>query len=129
MKAASLRKALVGMATIVIGAAVVYYALIFDGPFPDHPALRGHNDLVLHVAAFLGLSTSVMLLDSRRCTIAGLVVFAGMIEIVQIFEPRRTADWLDFAGSVAGIALAAVLVLGLRWIGTLVASEGVICDE
>ncbi len=129
MKPAPLFKALVGVATLVIGAVVVYYAMVFDGPFPDHPLLRGHNDLVLHIAALLALSTAVLLLDSRRRSIVGLVLFAGAIEIVQIFVPRRTPDWLDFAGSVTGIAIAALLVGGLRWIGMLLASRGVDSDE
>lgn len=129
MKPAPLFKALVGVATLVIGAVVVYYAMVFDGPFPDHPLLRGHNDLVLHIAALLALSTAVLLLNSRRRSIVGLVLFAGAIEIVQIFVPRRTPDWLDFAGSVTGIAIAALLVGGLRWIGMLLASRGVDSDE
>ena len=129
MKPVSLLRGVVGLATLAIGAVVVYFAIIFDGPFPDHPLLRGHNDLVLHIAAFLALSTPVLLLDSRSCSILGLVGFAGGIEIVQIFEPHRTPDWLDFAGSVTGVALAALLVGGLRWIGTLMASRGVESDE
>ena len=123
MKPASLFKTLVGLATLAIGAVVVYFAVVFAGPFPDHPLLGGHNDLVLHIAAFLALSTPVLLLDSRSFSIIGLIGFAGGIEIVQIFLPHRTPDWLDFAGSVAGIALAALVAGGLRWIGTLVESK------
>ncbi len=129
VKPAPLFTVLVGIPALVIGAVVVYYAMIFDGPFPDHPLLRGHNDLVLHIAAFLALSTPVLLLDSRSRSIVGLVLFAGAIEIVQIFLPHRTPDWLDFAGSVAGIALAALVAGGLRWIGKLVASRGAESDE
>jgi len=129
VKPASLFKTLVGLASLAIGAVVVYFAVIFAGPFPDHPLLCGHNDLVLHIAAFVALSTPVLLLDSRSCSIVGLIGFAGGIEIVQIFQPHRSPDWLDFAGSVAGIALAALVAGGLRWIGTLVASRGVESDE
>ncbi len=129
MKPVSLLRGVVGLATLAIGVVVVYFAVIFDGPFPDHPLLRGHNDLVLHIAAFLALSTPVLLHDSRLRSIVGLVGFAAGIEIVQIFQPRRTPDWLDFAGSVTGIALAALLVGALRWIGMWVASRGVESDE
>lgn len=129
MKPVALLRGFVGLAALAIGAVVVYFAVIFAGPFPDHPLLRGHNDLVLHIAAFLALSTPVLLLDSRLRSIMGLVGFAGGIEIVQIFEPHRTPDWLDFAGSVTGVALAALIVGGLRWIGKLVASRGANSDE
>lgn len=129
VKPVSLLRAVASLVTLAIGAVVVYFAVIFDGPFPDHPILRGHNDLVLHISAFLALSTPVLLLDSRLRSIVGLVAFAGAIEIVQIFEPHRTPDWLDFAGSVTGITIAALLVGGLRWIGKLVASRGANSDE
>lgn len=116
-------KVLLGLVAAVIGAVVTYYAVIFEGPFPDHPALRGQNDLALHVAAFLVFSTPLLLLGRWNRTIAALVVFAGTIEIVQIFQVRRNADWGDFVGSVAGIALAALFVMGLRGIRWLVASN------
>jgi hypothetical protein len=116
-------KALLGLAAAAIGAVVIYFAVIFEGPFPDHPVLRGQNDLVLHVAAFLVVSTPLLLLGRWNRTIAALVVFAGMIEFVQIFQQRRNADLGDFLGSVAGIALAALLVMGLCGIRSLVASN------
>jgi hypothetical protein len=116
-------KVLLGLVAAVTGAVVTYYAVIFEGPFPDHPALRGQNDLALHVAAFLVFSTPLLLLGRWNRTIAALVVFAGMIEFVQIFQVRRNADWGDFVGSVAGIALAALFVMGLRGIRWLVASN------
>lgn len=120
MTAAPFFRMLAALVALVTGGVVAYYALIFTGPFPDHPLLYGHNDLALHVIAFAALSTIVLLLGYAWWrSIAGLILFAGLIEIVQIFLPNRTADWLDFAGSVTGIALAAILVGGLRRIWAL----------
>lgn len=120
MTAASFFRMLAALFALVTGGAVTYFALVYTGPFPDHPRLYGHNDLVLHVIAFIALSTIVLLLGyAWRWSIAGLVLFAGLIEIVQMFLPARTAGWLDFAGSVTGIALAAVFVGGLRLVRAL----------
>lgn len=120
MTAAPFFRMLAACAALLTGGVVTYYALIFTGPFPDHPLLYGHNDLALHVVAFIALSTIVLLLGyAWRRSIAGLILFAGVIEFVQVFLPDRTADWLDFAGSLAGIAAAAILVGGARRIGAL----------
>lgn len=107
-------KALLIAVAALISVFVIYYAVIFQGQLPDHPALKGHNDTVLHVAAFLVLSVPLLLLEAWRRTVVGLVILAGLIEIVQIFEPRRTADWKDFTASVCGIALGSLAVLLLR---------------
>jgi VanZ family protein len=126
---ATILRALFGIATLVIGAVVIYYAMIFEGPFPDHPALRGKNDLALHVAAFFALSTPLLLLGSWRRKVMALILFAGLIEIVQVFQPLRSADWVDFAGSVAGIAVAALIVMGVRGARSLVAPKKEQIDE
>lgn len=114
-------KALLWLAALVIGVLVIYYAIIFEGQFPDHPALRGKNDLALHVAAFLALSVPLFLLGRWRRIVVGLVLVAGSIEIVHIFQSHRSADWGDFAGGVAGILLGALVALGLRKLKSLVA--------
>lgn len=120
MTAATLFRMLAALVALVTGGVVAYFALVYTGPFPDHPLFYGHNDLALHVIAFIALSTIVLLLGYAWWrSIAGLILFAGLIEIVQIFLPARTADWLDFAGSVTGIALAAVFVGGLRLVRAL----------
>lgn len=100
--------------SLIIGAVVIYYAVIFEGPLPDHPCLRGKNDLALHFAAFFALSTPLLLIFRRDKTVVGLVLFAGLIEIVQAFQVRRNADWADFAGGVAGIALGVIIVAAVR---------------
>ena len=99
---------------------VTYYAVIFDGQLPDHPALRGKNDLALHVAAFFALSVPLLLLGSWKWKVAALVAFAGLIEIVQAFQPRRNAEWEDFVASVAGVCLGMLAAFLLRRIGALI---------
>ena len=123
MLAAPLFKALAVLAALVIGAVVIYYAVIFDSPLPDHPILRGKNDLALHFAAFFALSTPVLMLGQWYKTLTGLVLFAGLIEIVQAFQTRRNADWADFAGGVAGIAMGVIVVLVLCGIKSLATSD------
>lgn len=128
--AAPFFRMLAGIVVLATGGVVLYYALVSTSPLPDHPLLYGHNDLAMHVAAFAVLSTIVLLLGyAWRQSIAGLTLLAGLIEIVQIFLPDRTADWLDFAGSVSGIALAAVLVVGLRRVAAVLASRETDRDE
>lgn len=84
----------------------------------------------MHVVAFAALSTIVLILGyERRRSFAGLILLAGLIEIVQIFLPDRTADWLDFAGSVAGIALAAILVGGSRRLRVLWVAREIDAEE
>lgn len=129
MTAASVFQAFMKIAAVLIAAVVVYFAFVFDGPFPDHPALQGQNDLALHVTAFAALSTPLLLLASWKRNAALLVAFAGGIEVVQLFQPHRSADLTDFAGSAAGIALAALLVLALRGIAWLVTSNKEQIDE
>jgi VanZ family protein len=121
---------LAGMAALVTGGAVIFYALVSTSPLPDHPLLYGHNDLVMHVLAFIALSTIVLVLGyGWHRSVAGLILLAGAIELAQIFLPDRSADWLDFAGSVTGIALAAILAGGLRRIAARLAAKETDCDE
>ncbi|MGY6552426.1 MAG: VanZ family protein [Erythrobacter sp.] len=120
MSVTSVIKLLLLLVTALLGLVVVYYALIFGGSLPDHPALRGKNDLVLHVAAFFALSVPLLLLGSWKWKVAALVAFAGLIEIVQAFQPRRNAEWEDFAASVAGVCLGMLVAFLLRRIGALI---------
>lgn len=122
-------QALLAAVTLAILGVVIYYAVIFDGPFPDHPALRGQNDLALHVAAFFALSLPLLLTGVSRRKLAGLVGLAGLIEIVQVFQPDRNASWSDLGGGVAGIALGAVVAIGLRGIASLVTRPKEQIDE
>lgn len=118
------------MAALATGGAVIFYALVSTSPLPDHPLLRGYNDLAMHVLAFIVLSTIVLLLGYGALrSIAGLILLAGAIEMVQMFLPDRSADWLDVAGSVTGIAIAAIPVWGLRRIAAHWAARETDSDE
>jgi VanZ family protein len=99
-------------AALLIGLVVIYYGVIFDDPLPDHPALRGKNDLALHAAAFLALSLPLLMAwPARRMrVVAGLLGLAVAIEVAQIWLPRRTPDFTDLLASIAGVVLAIVFV-------------------
>lgn len=94
---------------------------------------RRHLSEAAHFVAFAGLSSLfvALLLRARRLrdvswrtwVLAGLALttYAAVTEIIQIFVPRRTAEWQDFAQNLAGIAVGAGLAivatrLRLRWL-------------
>lgn len=120
VSAARLWRAFLITVVALIAAVVVYYAVIFEGALPDHPALRGKNDLALHVAAFFALGVPLFLLGSWKSKLTGLVALAAIIELIQFFEPERTADWSDFAASLAGIGLGGLVALLLNGIKSLI---------
>jgi VanZ family protein len=101
----------------MIGLVVLYYGVIFDGQLPDHPALRGKNDLALHVAAFLALSLPLLLAwPARRMrVVAVLLGLAVAIEVVQIWLPRRNPGLDDVLASMAGV-LVGLMALSRRLI-------------
>ena len=115
----SARQLLLVTAVIGIGAVVVYFGVIYQAPLPDHPVLRGKNDLFLHAVAFLTLSVPLLLLWPWRLVMAGLVALAVGIEVVQFSLPRRTPGWDDLAASMAGILIGCAMVLALRAAGLI----------
>ena len=102
--------AAIGACVLVIG----YYALLSPKGLPDHRMLRGHNDLVLHVLAFLVLSVPVLALRPGRLAALGLAGFAVVIELAQFATPRRTPALDDLAAGILGIGLGALLVWAVR---------------
>lgn len=102
----------------VLLAITLYYGVIFQGQLPDHPILRGQNDLFLHFFAFMALIFPVRLLFPRWPSLVALAVCAAAIEVIQIFQPGRNADLNDFAASflgvLAGVACLAVLQRGFQ---------------
>jgi VanZ family protein len=100
------------IAALLVGVVVIYYGVIFQGQLPDHPALRGKNDLALHAAAFLVLSMPLLMaLPARRtCVTLGLLLLAVGIEVIQVWLPRRNPGLDDVVASMAGVALAWALV-------------------
>lgn len=108
-RVAGMRHALLLVAMLLF-AVTLYYGVIFQGQLPDHPLLRGKNDLFLHFGAFLALTIPLRLLWPGWLSLVGLVVCAAGIEIVQIFVPARTAAFDDVAASLAGVLAGAALV-------------------
>jgi VanZ family protein len=114
-------RALFGAASLVVALVVFYYAVIFTGQLPDHPLIRGFNDLVLHAGAF-GLLTLIALpaTSSPGVMLVGLSVFAALLEAAQLALPERTANLTDLGVSLAGISLAWLgLVAGKALVGRL----------
>jgi len=102
-------------ATVALLLAVtLYYGVIFQGQLPDHPMLRGQNDLFLHFIAFLALTIPVRLLFPRWPSFAALTSFAGAIEAIQIFQPDRNADFNDFIASFSGVLVGAAFLALLQ---------------
>jgi VanZ family protein len=103
---------------VILLAATLYYGVIFQGQLPDHPMLRGQNDLFLHFIAFLALTLPVRLLFPQWYSLAALAFCAAAIEAIQIFQPGRTADFNDFiasfSGVLAGAAFLALLQRGIQ---------------
>lgn len=104
---------LVLTATLLL-AVTFYYGVIFKGQLPDHPMLRGKNDLFLHFCAFLAVAIPVRLLWTRWYSLAALVFCAAAIEGIQIFQPQRNAAFDDLAASLVGILVGAIFVLFLQ---------------
>jgi len=102
------------LATTLLLAVTLYYGVVFQGSLPDHPILQGKNDLFLHLCAFLALTLPVRLLWPRWPSVATLALCATAIEVIQIFEPRRTADLKDLAASLLGVLAGTVLIALLR---------------
>ena len=96
------RQILLRVAVIGIGAGVIYYAVVYQGPLPDHPLLRGKNDLFLHAGVFLALSVPLLLLWPWKPIVAGLMALRIAIKTVQFWLPQRPPGWDDVAASLTG---------------------------
>jgi len=102
-------RAVLLIATALLLTLIMYYGVVFQGSLPDHSALKGKNDLFLHFGAFLALTLTVRLWWPRWSSILSLMVIATVIEVLQVFEPRRTAAFEDLAASALSIAVGSVL--------------------
>lgn len=56
------------------------------------------------------------LLGRTRRTVVPLAVFATVIEVAQIWIPTRIFDLLDIVASLAGLALAWIVVRSAAWL-------------
>jgi VanZ family protein len=73
------------------------------------------NDKLLHFLAFAGLTMLAWRVASGwgelQYWLAGLVLIGWVIEVLQKLVPGRNFDWRDLGANVAGIAVAAGVVL------------------
>jgi VanZ family protein len=98
----------------VLIAVVSYLAL---SPKPP-PGVDLGWDKLNHALAFTTLAFAASLgqpgpLRTRLVWLAGLLAFGGLIEILQLFVPGRSAEWADLLADAVGIALGAVVAVGV----------------
>ena len=108
-------KSIVALCSIAVClAAIIFFALISRAALPDHPWIRGSNDLVLHALAF-GVLTfpTCVLLGVRRSSIViwGLII---LVEAAQILIPGRQASIEDILSGGGGWLLAIAIYLTIR---------------
>lgn len=104
------------------GVAAASAAYIYLGILPQNPGmLNGVPDYFIHTGAY-GLLTILGAmaaegLSLRRPALLGAayaVAHGALLEVVQYFNPPRTAEWHDLASDAVGAMLAAVLWTGAR---------------
>ena len=89
---------------------VSYLALV-----PTPPAsLDSGWDKLNHMLAFTALACSGCLsypFSGRRRTLMlfGLLIFGGLIELLQLFVPGRSSEWGDLLADSIGIACGALI--------------------
>lgn len=89
-------------------AAIAYFALITDAALPDHPLIRGSNDLVFHALAFGAITVPcILLFGLMRGSIVVIAVIL-LVEIAQIPLSGRTASFEDVLSGLAGWLIMAL---------------------
>jgi VanZ family protein len=99
-------------------------ALDPTGMLPFTPPFGAFNDKFLHAGAFALLAAIVTLRGPAPRALIALVVLAVVIETAQIIIPEREADLGDLAASLAGIALAWLVVAAGRVVIRRIVSVG-----
>lgn len=78
------------------------------------------SDKVIHIFVFFGFALLMDLATSREpfwlWKGMPLLVYGGMIEIVQYFTPDRTFSIMDILADALGILLYFILKMGLVWL-------------
>lgn len=117
-----------GANTLLVLVAVLYLTLFRD-PVPESMKmpLFGGADKIAHALMFMALAFMALTdagvgrrMRIRRISVAALCsAFGGLTEWLQhVMSFGRTAEWADFAsdtaGSIAGVALAAIYLRSVR---------------
>lgn len=73
-------------------------------------------DKANHATAFLVLTLLCDIAWPARWwrNAIGLVAVGGLIEIVQLYVPNRSAEWADLGADTVGIVVGSLLILALR---------------
>lgn len=105
---------------VLLPAAVlvtVYFAVISQSPLPDNRYIVGYNDVILHACAFAAITVLALIGNGKVIlTLALIVSAAGIIELMQVFEPGRTASLEDFAASAMGVLIGWALAFLAGWL-------------
>jgi len=104
------------LALVVLMVAVSFLAL---SPRPPAGIDLGWDKLN-HIAAFTALAFCAALgfRTTRRTLLAasgGLLVFGGLIEILQLTVPGRSSEWGDLLADAIGIAVGMAIAGALGW--------------
>ena len=77
-----------------------------------------HHGVLRNTVAFLAFGLFVFAwVGHRPLHVIALAAFAIVIEVAQIWLPRRVFDWSDIGASLGGLALAWLLVWAARQLG------------
>lgn len=107
---------------LLLIAAVSYLALT---PPPPAGVDLGWDKLN-HVATFTALAFSACRgfpasRGARLVVLCALLVFGGLIEVLQYFVPGRSSEWGDLLADAIGIASGAVIAAALPWARSMLA--------
>jgi VanZ family protein len=104
--------------------------LAFLSLLPGDKLVRtGASGWIEHVGAYCGSMLVIAAAYERRlgrlALVAGLVCYAGVLEIAQIWSPGRQAALSDWLASSAGSGLGMLLFILARRLRTAVLATGV----
>lgn len=97
-------------AAVVLTLAVAGLSL---GPQPNVDVAEGISDKALHAGFYAALTGAYLAAVRTRAPAILLAVFAygGLLELLQIALPERSAEALDLAANAAGVLAAALCTL------------------
>lgn len=104
-------RTIVRLAFFLATAVTITLALLPDLRLPPLIPWGKHSDIVYHLGAFFVL-TAMGILATRKIVppISCMVIFASLLECLQILVPGRQFSLSDLAASVAGVLIGALLV-------------------